>query len=407
MSIQVHFNDVNLSVISIPRSKLWIFANSVVQLLYNSIGDEKKHRDSFTSSENGSESDADDSDDEGTDINDIGSQFGKLSTDFESSTRKSVDNSSKPQSRPTPTNGYLNNDKEEPENDFFHVALTPTECTIICSADLSNRLFDQPLKMCQELGYSDVEILPQQYLSLIVDSDGGFAKSRRILELTKPLSENNVALFYISSHFNDIVLIPSNLKKRVEKILILEHFIFSESSDSYISTYDIGEKEEPVLSELYKKTFELLAREDIHPQIHEKHKLLLTGARPGEIKYCILKTIKLISLATTSQPSYFAITRTFSNELSLILPKSHKLRSKYGYKSTSTIGSTQDVLVPIAMDLSKLPLNCTGIVAGLANELIIRGGNVLEIGYLSMAKSGIILIPDEDLDLARNTLSEF
>ena len=227
------------------------------------------------------------------------------------------------------------------------------------------------------------------------------------MELTKPLSENDVALFYISSHFNDIVLIPSDLRDRVQQILILEHFIFSESSNSYISTYDIEEREQPALLESHKKTFELLAREEIHPQIHEKHKVLLTGARPGEIKYCVLKTIKLISLANTSQPSYFAITRTFSNELSLVLPKSPKLRSRYGFKSTSTIGLSQDVLVPVAMDLSKLPLNCTGIVAGLANKLIIQGGNVLEIGYLSMAKSAVILIPKEDIDLVRNILKEF
>ncbi|KAI5970337.1 hypothetical protein CANMA_000690 [Candida margitis] len=414
MSIQVHFNDINLSVISISRPKLWIFANSIVQLLYDSIGDEEQHRDSSGSSEDNTDRDDDDDDDEDVDedettsgIKDIGVHFAKLSTDFNGSSRKPVDNSSKPQSHPHSAKfPSIEGQEEAPEDYFFHVALTPTECTIVCSTNLSLRFFDQPLKMCQELDYTDVEILPQQYLSLIVDSDGGYDRSSRILELTKPLSENDISLLYISSHFNDIVLIPSELKERVERILISKHFVFSESSNSFISTYDMDKQEQPALSELHKKTFELLAREDIHPQIHEKNKVLLTGARPGEIKYCILKTIKLISLASTLQPSYFAITRTFSNELSLILPKSHKLRSKYGYKSTSTIGSSQDVLVPIAMDLSKLPLNCTGVVAGLANKLIITGGNVLEIGYLSMAKSGIILIPNEDLDLARNTLSE-
>lgn len=400
----MHFNNVNLSVISLPRSKLWIFANAIVQLLYNAIGDENNHRDSSASSEDGTDSEhfAEDYDSDG-DENDPASPFAKPSTESNESTRKSVDNSSKPQSELSTSTSH--DDKEE-TNYFFHVALTPSECTIICSTSLSNKFFNQPLRICQELGYSDVEKLPEEYLSLIVDSDGGFAKSHRILELTKPLSENNVALFYISSHFNDVVLIPSHLKQRVEQILILEHFIFSESSSSYISTYDMDDKKESALSDLHEKTFELLAKEDIHPQIHEKHKVLLTGARPGEIRYCILKTIKLISLATPSQPSYFAITRTFSNELSLILPKSHKLRSKYGYKSTSTIGSFQDVLVPIAMDLSKLPINCTGIVAGLANKLITKGGNLLEIAYLSMAKSGVILIPEEDLDLVRTGLNE-
>ncbi|KAI5958636.1 VPS5 [Candida theae] len=408
MSIQVHFNDVKLSVISIPRSKLWIFANSIVQLLYDAIGDEKNHRDSSDSSENGTDyDDADDDYDSNAEGNDMEGKHGKPSADFEGSTRKSVDNSSKPQLNPTSATTFADDENAE-SNCFFHIAMTPSECTIICSASLSTRFFAQPLKLCKELGYSDVEVLPEEYLSLVVDSDGSFAKSHRILELTKPLSENDVSLFYISSHFNDVVLIPSHLKKRVEKILVSENFIFSESSGSYISTYDVDDKEEePVLSDSHQRTFGLLANHDIHPQIHEKHKVLLTGARPGEIKYCILKTIKLISLATSLQPSYFAITRTFSNELSLILPQSNKMRSKYGYKSTSIIGSSQDVLVPIAMDLSKLPINCTGIVAGLANKLIIRGGNMLEIGYLSMAKSGVILIPEEDLGLARSSLSEF
>ena len=72
--------------------------------------------------------------------------------------------------------------------------------------------FQQPIEICKQLNYHDVQLLPEKYLCLSVDCDGSSDNSLRILEL--PLSENNISLFFISSHFNDIVLIPYDLKKK-------------------------------------------------------------------------------------------------------------------------------------------------------------------------------------------------
>ena len=80
MSIQVHFNNIELSVISIPRSKLWIFTNPIIQLLYDSIPEEDKHSDSGPSSEDGTASDDYENEGEDTEtfINSTGSQISTI-----------------------------------------------------------------------------------------------------------------------------------------------------------------------------------------------------------------------------------------------------------------------------------------------------------------------------------------
>ncbi|CAK9439848.1 uncharacterized protein LODBEIA_P39480 [Lodderomyces beijingensis] len=422
MSIQVHFNEVELSVLSISRTKLWIFANSILHLLYDSI-------DEHPFQENDVDEDASvvahDSR-QGRGKRKDGAKSGH-SSDNEESEITRVDNSSKSlysdfnslQLQESSANANANvsanvnasanaNANDTEDNNFMHIAISPCECTIICSTWLIEKFFKEPLAICQRLEYDDVHLLPDHYLSLIVDSDGGCDKSLRILELTKPLSENGISIFYISSHFNDIVLIPFDSKQAVMDVLTTKNFEFSEISNSFISNHralDPGVVDDlSQVSPIYEKTFEIFAAADIHPEINEKHELLLTGSRPGDVKSTTLKAIKLLSLATTTQPTYFVLTRTFSNELSIIIPESQKFRLKYGFDSTSLIGSTQDIIVPVTMDFSNLPLNCTGIVAGLANMLITKGGNLIEIGYLSMAKSGVIMIPQENLESVKDIM---
>ncbi|WLF80697.1 hypothetical protein PVL30_004484 [Lodderomyces elongisporus] len=477
MSIQVHFNKVELSILTIPRPKLWIFANSILQLLYDSIGEhcpeeEEEEADAEeykvtrrSDSDNRSDidfnndNDNDNDDADGPGLNDLKQSIESLneiksveSYDSDISGGRQVDNSSKSLDHDFQSAlAQASSNHEESEESILHIALTPSECTIICPTRLVSKFFKSPLAICKALGYKDVQLLPSPFLSLIVDSDGSGDKSSRILELTKPLSEHDISIFYISSHFNDIVLIPHAAKEKVEQILTAEHFEYMESSDSYISNggsfgnegeniddvvvvhedYNNNDNEsesittevllsssspsppphqqqqqqkQPPRQPIHEKAFELFAQAGIHPKIHDQHELLLTGSRPGEMKSAILKTIKLLSLANHKSPPYFVLTRTFSTELSLTLPESEKTRSEYGFDSTNTIGSAQDVIIPISMDFTSLPLNCTGIVAGMANLLITEGGNSIELGYLSMARSGVIMIPQENLEAVQQIL---
>lgn len=56
------------------------------------------------------------------------------------------------------------------------------------------------------------------------------------------------------------------------------------------------------------------------------------------------------------------------------------------------MGSLQDYYYPIFIDLKKLPLDLKGIVAGIASKLLTM--NIDEMSYLSLGRSGVVLIPD-------------
>ena len=398
MSTQVHLNPTMLSILSISRDKYWIFISSILQLLYHSVDNSN-----FQKSSIGNE---DDDDDDGNGLDEYSSNTS--ASDGDGLNTKLVDNSSKLPPSP-PLEEPIEEDTET-EDYFFHIALTPVECTIICSQKLMKQYFQQPIEICKQLNYHDVQLLPEKYLCLSVDCDGSSDNSLRILELTKPLSENNISLFFISSHFNDIVLIPYDLKQKVINILTKNSFEFLDVSNSYIPTFGAS----PIATEfdfeqgskkLEERTFESFKQSQIHPMINNKVKLLLTGSRQGEVNNAIIKSARILS-STETIPNYFAITRTYYNEVSLVLPKSSKQRIRLGFDSKYIIGSTQDIIIPITIDFSKLPLDSTGIVAGLASKLITAGENVSELYYFSMARSGVVMIPQENIDTIAKILHD-
>ncbi|CAI5759194.1 unnamed protein product [Candida verbasci] len=382
MTSQIQLNTIKLSILSLSREKSWLFTNSILQLLYHSIEEYKDEDEVNCNNQNN----LDDSD---NDYDDEYSSSSISSYESDENLRKSIDNTSKIKIEDKTEN-------QDQDDLFFHISYTPCEVTIICSKRLMSKLFSNPIQLCKELNFDDVELIEQDFLSLIVESDGSFDKSLRILELTKPLSENNISLFYLSSHFNDIVLFPIQFKNKVVKILH-EKFEFETAfdfdDDDDISAHELNELE----------IFEKLKKNYISPIINERVKLLLTGSRSNEVKNSILKIAKILS-TTNLIPKYFTITRTSFTELSLILPKSTKKRAKLGFDAKYIIGSVQDTIIPITIDLHQLPIDTTGIVASLANKLIKNGDNLIELNYFSMAKSGIIMVPIENLELVSSIL---
>jgi hypothetical protein len=268
-----------------------------------------------------------------------------------------------------------------------------------------DQCFLQAVEVCKQLNYKDVQVLPETYLSLCVDCDGSTDTSLRILELTKPLSENNISLFFISSYFNDVVLIPYDLKDRVVSILRKKNFEFLDISNSYIPAWGsspIGTEFdfEQGSRKLELQTFETFKEEGIEPVIDSKNLLLLTGSRSSDIHSTILKTCKILS-ATDYIPPFFGITMA-NFQCSLLLPKSRKQRQQLGFESPYIMGSLLDTIIPISIDLSKLEINATGIVAGLA----IRLSTVGVLYYLSMARSAVIMIPEENIELVGRILDD-
>lgn len=415
---QVNVNKTKLSILSIPRERYWIFVSAITQLLYlesikSSIGSD------FDSSQNDSDSEAED-------------MYGSCTIPNIASTIKNLDNTSK-SNKPSDitqaesdidskteiprTNSYdeLEGVNDGDENNFFHVAFTPSECTIICAEKIMTLKFKEPLKLCQDLKYDNIILVKEQFLLLQIDSDGSYDNSLRILDLTKPLSDNKIPLFFISSHFNDLVLIPYRIKDKVISVLQMRNFEFSDISNSYILNSEVtlsssfGDLQSEFTTEstsntmIEDSTFHLFKEVGTEPLIDKSCRLLLTAARVTEVRSSIMKAANIIS--SNLIPEYFTITRTSLNELSLILPKSEKIRRLLGFDSKLIIGSTQDVIIPISIDLSKLPIDSTGIVAGVASKIIHGIGDnsslvsySFEMKYFSMARSAVLMIPKENIE---------
>ncbi|CAK7895052.1 hypothetical protein CAAN1_05S01332 [[Candida] anglica] len=429
MNTQVHLNSTKISILSIPKDKYWIFSSAVLQLLH--LEAQKTNHNYETDSETESSDESSSSDDG---LSDESQQYNYSANNHTTNTSNGetisspIDNSSKKihsidqvvvsESDEDDYNGITESSDEEEDNYFFHIAFTPEECTLMCASSIMQTLFHDPLELCKKLGYDLVQLLDEEFITLQVDSSDGYDNSSKVLQLTKPLSTNKIPLFFLSTHFGDIVLIPQSSKERVVEILTSKNFEFSNLSNSYInvnekrSSKDTAASASPNL-DIEQRAFELFNRANVKPIINKSIKLLLTGSRSGEVSRTLLKTAQ--NLASTDIqsvlfPQYFAVTRTSLNEVSLLLPKSSKTRAKMGFPSKYIIGSTQDSIIPVTIDLNALPLDSTGIVAGLASRLLSGNKRVsslpLEMSYLSMAKSGIIMIPKENIALISAILKE-
>jgi hypothetical protein len=250
--------------------------------------------------------------------------------------------------------------------------------TLICSTRLIRKHLWKAIKLDKES-----TLISDEFFIIQVFSDG-LNIGKKILELTEPLSLNNISLFFISNYFSDLVLVP--IKDKVKALEILKKV---ESEDN-VNLY--GE-------ELEHKTFELFKNNDIRPKLVTDVRLVLTGARSGDFIAVLKQTAESIARLNTESisgknafPEYFAITRTPTEEIGLLLPYETIELNKLKFSRSNIMGSLQDYYYPIFVDLKKLPLDLKGIVAGMASKLLRMG--IDEMSYLSLGRSGIVLIPD-------------
>lgn len=416
---EVSISKTKLRVLSVPRQSFWLFLSAVTELLYNEAGSQL---DSCSDLEDEKKSTLSDTDSSWASV-----EVSKLKSWYAGSIASDNDNHYSPTTKDDTTNNNDDNDNEE--SDFFHIAFTPLECTIICSETIMNQYFKPILNVCLQLSLP-VELVDTSFLRLQLDSEGAYDNCTKILELTEPLSNNGILLYFLSTHFSNIVLIPYDLRKKVITTLLLKNFEFSGSSNSYIFNQspvntpvkefgeldlivnDTDENDESDSNDLSVKAFNTFKNVGTKPWVDRSTLLLLTGARTGYVGEVIEMTAKM-TLRPSCIPKYFAITRTASEEVSLLLPKSSRIRANLGFKSKTLMGSAQDVIVPIALDFHLLPLKTSGIVAGVAQSILhgVKTSDIavsfpFEMYYLSMAKSAIIMIPEDNITIVEEILNQ-
>lgn len=75
------------------------------------------------------------------------------------------------------------------------------------------------------------------------------------------------------------------------------------------------------------------------------------------------------------------------------------------------LGSKEEYLIPITLDLEPLPLEATGIVCGVSSKLVgdtttNRIMGTVEMRYLSTARGAAVIVDEADLERAVDLLSE-
>lgn len=291
--------------------------------------------------------------------------------------------------------------------EFVNVSLTPLECSVICPTELVEILFGHELyHFGQKL---NVRVLKDEYLAIEVDGDGQ-DHGTRVLDLSTPLSIASIPIFFIATYFADYVLVPVSEKSRVIKALKSKGFEFSDVANSYVSlkssvnsdsdSLDNSNSSTPVVPlspELDQQVFEIFDRFAVTPQINKQTKLLLTGARTGDTSRDALY-LSIIK-ALLNQPKYFSLTVAAGTEISFLVDSD----TADLFPKNTLLGSPTDFVIPVCYDLHLLPEDSTGIVTAVADRL--TGNEPIHMSYLSTAKSGIVLVSEDDLEHAIAVLS--
>lgn len=173
------------------------------------------------------------------------------------------------------------------------------------------------------------------------------------------------------------------------------------------------------ISELQMKTFATLKRRNIVPTVDSSLRLVqcagrrdsqngmnqgrnrnsMTSAADDALHLGLVKC-----LIQSPYPRFLSLTLTDTEPASLLLD--HTLLPNF--TQDILLGSKDDYLIPITLDLRDLPMESTGIVCGVAGRLV--GGtsgtieNAVEMSYLSTARAGTVMVSDDDLDRALGAL---
>ncbi|KAJ5708911.1 hypothetical protein N7493_010245 [Penicillium malachiteum] len=330
---QVHFVEERLALIHIPLELYAYFLKSVLRLIYDEISpldeDQKTHED-------------DDGDFE----------------DFEDDSEKG---------------------SEYHQPAFLNVSITPVEVSVICPRRLVDKYFEPSLKELDQLDSqlrSRLVVSENDYIAMQVLGQG-LEAGKRVLELTSPLAMAGISIFFISTYFSDYILVPLHSKASVISTLENRGFQFENATAAFINNplsptsphfeEHHGDLIPPVtpppstLAELQTRTFANLRKRQISPYVDDSLRLVQCAAHHQynreESSMSILRDALTTTLLIDEPPA----TSRFASPTS----------SHQGYEDGSglLLGSKEDYLIPIMLDLRDLPLEASGIVCGVAGRL--------------------------------------
>ncbi|KZF20357.1 hypothetical protein L228DRAFT_263014 [Xylona heveae TC161] len=316
------------------------------------------------------------------------------------------------------------------QHTFVNISVTPIECSVACSRESAEALFKPVLESLDASSRNQISISTEDYVVFQVDGEGLDA-GQRVLELTTPLALAGISIFFITTYFSDYILVP--LKSRGHVISALEErgFAFENSVDAFvnqshhrnISGSGADSPNPPStpppanVSELQTRTFALLKRRNVVPEVDRDLRLVQCAGRGDFWSSGVVggasssegrnETQLLLGLmkCLVHRPRFLSLTLTDTDPASLLLEQ--RLLNEFGSEEV-LLGSKEDILVPITLDLRGLPLEATGIVCGVASKLVGNTAHQLEeaidMSYLSTTRAGTVFVGEEQLARALEAL---
>lgn len=294
---------------------------------------------------------------------------------------------------------------------FMNVSITPVEVSVICPRRLLDKYF---VPVIDELGRLDAALQSRLVVSdkdyIVMQVLGeGLEAGRRVLELTSPLAlagmyvkpvnptrvpytiltRENSSIFFISTYFSDYIMVPMQSKASVMNALESTGFQFDDETAAFVSPLSpttekrlsdlIPPRTPPpsTLAELQSRTFATLHNRQITPSVDSSLRLVQCAAHheyhSSESSMSILRDA-LTTVLVVDNPRFLSLTlASLDPAASLLLEKRLLPRfARHGdYEDGSglLLGSKEDHLIPITLDLRDLPLEASGIVCGVAGRL--------------------------------------
>lgn len=275
----------------------------------------------------------------------------------------------------------------------------------------------------------------------------GLDAAGRVMELTSPLALAGIPIFFISTYYSDFILVPEKEKDRVVGALMDKGFELAPNQSAFVNPSAYGTSGRARTSsssttpprtpppsnvaELQTRAFDLLKKRNVTAQVLPDLELVQcsgreispvtdevygnynrSGGRHGNgghghskvtwVDSVDAKLYTCIVSALVSQPRFISVTLAQEDPPSLLIDKA--LLSVFG---DSLIGDTEGRQIPIFLDLTSLPTEVTGIVCGVAGRLVqeMRMTASSELSYLSTARAGAVILPDEQSARALDILT--
>ncbi|KAJ6107521.1 hypothetical protein N7523_008844 [Penicillium sp. IBT 18751x] len=287
---------------------------------------------------------------------------------------------------------------------FLNVSITPVEVSVICPRRLVQKYFQPLLDQLNQLNStlrSHLDVSDNDYIAMQVLGQG-LEAGKRVLELTSPLAMAGISIFFISTYFSDYIIVPLHSKESVVSALENRGFQFENATAAFVNplsptsptserrSSDVVPPATPPpssVSELQTRTFENLRKRQIVPCVDDTLRLVQCAAHHQynreESSMSILRDA-LTTVLLVDNPRFLSLTlAALDPAASLLLEKrllprfARPKSSPQDYEDGSglLLGSKEEYLIPIMLDLRDLPLEASGIVCGVAGRLADSAGN--------------------------------